>query len=272
MPRAHRRNWIAVTVFVLALAAGDAHASVSMAIDPEFTVVEPGGEFTVDIVLAEAGDPINGYDAIVGYDPSRLELVSPARRSDAEGPLFVDACPQRFLNIAVSEDSTAVTVSHVLLCAGANVVGPGSIFTLRFRARATIGQTQLTLFDGTAAYDAGEFVEPLVMRDARVWIGDATGAPARPAWVQLRAVPNPFNPRTELRYELSEPQRVCLEVYDAAGRRVDTIYEGWAAPGPFRHSWDGRDGSGRPVASGVYFARLTTPAGIHEVTSMVLVR
>jgi len=272
MPHAHKRNWFALTAFVLAFTAGDARASVSMAISPEFTVVPPGAEFVVDVVLAEAGDPINGYDAVVGYDPSRLELVLPVPRSAGEGPLFVDACQQRFLFVAVEGDSTAVTVSHVLLCAGATVEGPGSTYALRFRARDILGQTHLSLLEGTAAYDAGELVEPLSTRDARVWIGEPSASPVPAARVRLSAVPNPFNPRTELHFRFAEPARVRLEVFDVSGRRIDTIYEGWAPSGPFRHSWDGRDGRGRLLASGVYLARLTTPSGIHAVTRMVLVR
>ena len=272
MPYAHRIKWIVLIVLAVAFAAEDARSAVSIAIDPEFTVVAPGEEFTVDVVLAEVGDAINGYDALVGFDPSRLELILPIPRSAGEGPLFKDACPQRFLNVAVSADSTVVTVSHVLLCAGVTVEGPGVTYTLRFRAREVVGQTHLNLVDGTAAYDAGDYVEPLVKRDARVWIGEPSSSPAAPPHARLRAVPNPFNPRTELLYEFSYSQRVTVEVFDAAGRRIDTIYEGWASSGPFRLTWDGRDGRGRLLASGVYFARMTTPDGIHAATRMVLVR
>lgn len=272
MPRVHRRNCIVLLVFVAALAAGDAGAAVSIAIEPEFSVVAPGTEFSVSISIPEAGAPINGYDAVVGYDPTRLELLLPLPRSAGEGPLFAEACPQRFLNIAVAPDSTAVTVSHVLLCAGVTVTGPGETYRLDFRARDVIGQTHVTLLEGTAAYDAGNYVEPLESRGARVWIGDPSTAPAPRPTARLTAVPNPFNPRTELRFELDQPQRVTLDVFDAAGRRIETVFDGWASSGPFRLTWDGRDGRGRSLASGVYLARLTTSTGLHAVTRMVLVR
>lgn len=272
MPRAYHMHCIALFAIAAVLAAADARAAVSIAITPESTIVAPGAEFTVDIGLSEAGDAINGYDAVVGFDPERLELLLPIPRSAGEGALFTDACPQRFLYISVEDDSSAVTVSHVLLCAGARVTGPGDTYQLRFRARSIVGQTHLTLLDGTAAYDGGEYVEPLSTFDAAVWVGEGSAAPARPVRPRLVAVPNPFNPRTEIRYEFARSERVRLEIFDLAGRRLDTIFEGTASSGPFRFVWDGRDGRGLSLASGVYFARLTTATGIDAVTRMVLVR
>jgi hypothetical protein len=272
MPRVHRRDCIVLLVFVAALAAGDAGAAVSIVIDPEFSVVAPGAEFSVSISFAEDGDPINGYDAVVGYDPTRLELILPLPRSAGEGPLFTEACPQRFLNIAVAPDSTTVTVSHVILCAGVTVTGPGETYRLDFRARDVIGQTHIALLEGTAAYDAGNYVEPLESRGARVWVGDASAAPVLRTTPQLIAVPNPFNPRTELRCELDQSQSVSLDVFDATGRRIATIFDGWASSGPFRITWDGRDERGRPVASGAYFARLTSSVGVRALARMVLIR
>jgi hypothetical protein len=272
MPRVHHSYWIALLVLSVTLLAEEACAGVSLAISPESTVVTPGAEFTVDVVVAAVGDPFNGYDAIVGYDPARLELILPLPRSAGEGALFKDACPQRFLNVAVAGDSASVTVSHVLLCAGTTVSGPGPVYQLRFRARGILGQTHLMLLDGTAAYDSGDYVEPVETSDARVWIGDASSTPVIPDRPGIFAVPNPFNPRTEIRGELAESQVVRLEVFDAAGRRIDLIFEGWVPSGPFRFTWNGRDAHGRSLASGVYHALLTTGSGTHAVTRMVLVR
>ena len=120
------RSLRAAVVFVVSVYSGGAVAQgTGLAIDPALTVIDPGQEFTVDIVVPEAGTPINGYDAVVGFDPLRLELLLATPRSLGEGALFTSACAQRFLDITVRFDSTAVTVSHVLLCAGTSVAGPG---------------------------------------------------------------------------------------------------------------------------------------------------
>jgi len=69
--------------------------------------------------------------------------------------------------------------------------------------------------------------------------------------------PNPFNPATEIRYELFTPVPVRLQIYDTAGRLVRTLVDApLQRPGPHSLRWDGRDGYGATVASGVYFYRL----------------
>ena len=81
-------------------------------------------------------------------------------------------------------------------------------------------------------------------------------------------VPNPFNPRTEITFELARAVDVRLEVFDARGRRVASLVEGTLGAGLHRVSWDGRDAFGATMASGVYFARLDTGDGVrtHKMT------
>jgi hypothetical protein len=75
------------------------------------------------------------------------------------------------------------------------------------------------------------------------------------------AVPNPFNPTTELQFSLPESGQVSLRLYDVSGRLVRIVHEGRLEAGRHRRPWDGRDQAGRPVASGSYFARLVTSSG-----------
>jgi hypothetical protein len=73
--------------------------------------------------------------------------------------------------------------------------------------------------------------------------------------------PNPFNPSTTIAYEIpSATTRASLVVYDVRGARVRTLFEGTAKPGRHLVAWDGRNDAHDPVASGVYFYRLSTPA------------
>jgi hypothetical protein len=68
--------------------------------------------------------------------------------------------------------------------------------------------------------------------------------------------PNPFNPATEIRYELAEPGHVRLKVFDAAGRLLRTIIDERRPAGRHQARWDGCDDRGRRLASGVYLYRL----------------
>ena len=97
------------------------------------------------------------------------------------------------------------------------------------------------------------------------------------AWLMNRLregfciTPNPFNPRTELRFALAQPGRVVLAVHDLTGRRVAVLADRELAAGPHTFPWQGRDTAGRTVASGVYVARLVTAEGT-TTTRLTLLR
>ncbi len=94
----------------------------------------------------------------------------------------------------------------------------------------------------------------LLPRDVAAPVPDAT--PARFALHPCQ--PNPFNPRTTVRYDLPRAAPVVLAIYDLSGRRVRTLRDGADEPaGSHEAEWDGRDDGGRVVPSGVYVCRLT---------------
>lgn len=90
---------------------------------------------------------------------------------------------------------------------------------------------------------------------ATVAVGLTGESPPPPA-LNLRNVPNPFNPVTEFRFNLLRTSDVQLRIYSLKGETVCTLRGGRLAPGPAVLNWDGRDGSGHPVGSGAYIYRL----------------
>lgn len=72
----------------------------------------------------------------------------------------------------------------------------------------------------------------------------------------LPANPNPFNPATKLRFDLPLSGPVKLTVHDIEGRLVRTLADGQVAAGRHAYLWDGKDGAGRSMPSGLYFVRL----------------
>ena len=89
-------------------------------------------------------------------------------------------------------------------------------------------------------------------------VADGSGVriPVAPAGRLLPAAPNPFNPRTTIRFALDSDGAVQLGIFDLAGRRVRTLADGSYAAGEHRLSWEGRDDEGRRLNSGVYLLRL----------------
>jgi hypothetical protein len=68
--------------------------------------------------------------------------------------------------------------------------------------------------------------------------------------------PSPTRGSAHLGYSLAHLGLVRLELFAVNGTRVRVLDSGIREAGPHQVTWDGRDGSGREVASGAYFARL----------------
>lgn len=87
----------------------------------------------------------------------------------------------------------------------------------------------------------------------------------------MTAVPNPFNPNTQIRYWVPSRSMTRLIIYDAEGRRVRTLVDTPKPAGLHAVVWDGRNDCGNAIASGVFFARLETGHSV-RVRKLVLLK
>jgi len=80
----------------------------------------------------------------------------------------------------------------------------------------------------------------------------------------LSVSPNPFNPQTTFTFAVPADARSArLTIYGVDGRLVRTLHVG-ATPGEYSLTWRGRDDDGRPVSSGVFFARLVIDEQVYD--------
>ena len=78
--------------------------------------------------------------------------------------------------------------------------------------------------------------------------------------------PNPFNPETKINFDIAENSNVKLSVYDMSGRLISVLIDNKLNSGKYSVSF-----SGKELGSGVYFARLETPA-YSSIIRMILIK
>jgi M6 family metalloprotease-like protein len=147
------------------------------------------------------------------------------------------------------------TVSHPTTSYIDYSVSPGNFDTVYYKIRA---------FDNTSL--GSVFSYPVWMKSnhqqklqSDPGEGEPTGTPRQ--YSLYPCYPNPFNPVTTVGFELPEPGRVSLIVFDAVGREVATLVDGYRESGIHRMDWNAS-----LVASGAYFLRI----GVRDVSGNVV--
>ncbi len=129
-----------------------------------------------------------------------------------------------------------------------------------FTATAVSGQGSLQFNLGPSQTNPDH---PWVLIELDAVDGDGVGVPDSNPLPETFALypgyPNPFNPKTTIRYDLPEPSAVRILIYDIAGRQVRTLISASnVEAGRHEVAWNGRDDRGRTLAAGVYFYLLET--------------
>jgi hypothetical protein len=131
--------------------------------------------------------------------------------------------------------------------------------------RTTAGTWRLRAVDRSAR-DVGNIRDfTLHVQGEPVSVGGGGEAAPR-AFVFYGCSPNPFNARTEFRFDLMRSGRVRLAIFDLLGREVALVEDGWLAAGFHRVPFAAAD-----LPSGLYFARLTSERAA-QVKKMVLLK
>jgi len=123
------------------------------------------------------------------------------------------------------------------------------VFYSTFFGESPVGLAYTAGLDPPTALMYQELADPVMT--------SVSDLPLAVSSLTLLAHPNPFNPSTEIRFDLPEPAEVTLTIFDTAGRRVRMLTHGARLDaGAQRLRWNGCDDEGRRVGSGLYFAKL----------------
>jgi hypothetical protein len=75
---------------------------------------------------------------------------------------------------------------------------------------------------------------------------------------EISAFPNPFNPETNVRLELSVGQHIKIDIYNILGEKVNTIFNGYIKAGNSTFNWNAKNNSGITLPAGIYFITVSS--------------
>lgn len=154
--------------------------------------------------------------------------------------------------------------------------GKSNVLTVTFTAISNNGVNVLLDLEFTAmlaALDFSNLLPLLTVNDATV----NTAVQERSANASLpkdfalgQNFPNPFNPETEISYELPGQSQMTITVFNLMGQRVRTLLNSRIAAGRHTVRWDGKDETGQSVPSGVYLYRMAAEGHVYQKTMALL--
>jgi hypothetical protein len=82
--------------------------------------------------------------------------------------------------------------------------------------------------------------------------------------------PNPFNPETKIRIEISKTSFATIKVYNSLGKEITTLLDNELAPGSYSINWEAKDSNGNILPSGVYLIRMTVDNYTETIKGLLL--
>ncbi len=219
------------------------------------TVPPVGQTFTVELHLVANGE-IQGLSVPLQWDD---QVVEPIETTTGE---FVD---QQSVAGLLLVPQLGTVDAALLGPAAEGFYGYGTLATLTFEV---IGAGDPGI--GLGAIRARDLNNADVAIEEAVVTGVAELSDLPQVTVLHQNMPNPFNPRTTIAFDLAEAGRVRVRIFSIDGALVRTLVDEEFAAGRYQKIWDGKDRSGRGVASGAYFFRLETPTSVQNKRMMLI--
>ncbi len=254
----------AVSLFLFA-GIVPSYAQVTLRFSPPDTTIEAASFGRLSVMVDDAID-IRTINVVVTYDTNIVKSIG-----GEAGALYTDGGFFTFQGF--EEDTLGQWNGYaVLMGSGLAIYGPGELYWWDFETLAE-GVTPIISLEADISDIEGDWYPDVSLDSTTIIVGDPLSAVDDVPGLRsdLRLYPNPFNPRTEIFFDLAQSGWIELTVYDVRGRQVVVLHDGTAPAGQFKSSWNGLDSSGLAQPGGVYLFRMSTPAG-RSVTKGVLLK
>jgi hypothetical protein len=222
-----------------------------------------------DCMVVRLGEPLKVNDGSV-----KVPLLIMG-----DGQVFAAGMDLAYNPKAKIMDISAAVFSSLL---ATNTEQPGSVSISMVNGNGLIGQNGAVVWftfnlehyadcglaiESVRLYDAGG--KPIQAEIAAITSGAYGDLPNN---VALYNFPNPFNAQTSIYCHLDRPAPIRLSIYNRTGQLVRELYAGYIFSNRAQILWDGKDGAGVTVPSGIYFCRMIANGKSVLVEKMVLMK
>ena len=199
---------------------------------------------------------VQGYGLRVAFDATKLEFLG----TRGIGPsLLVENAEQGAALVTIPAEGEAMVADAF----GSLIEGNGELVILQFRVLDPAVPGQVEIAEAVVSDGNG------LTNVLGAYLAEVRAMPVDYALGQN--FPNPFNPETQIAYQLPESAKVSLIVYNLLGQQVRELVNGSHEAGFYRVNWDGKDAIGRSVGSGIYFAHMRSGT-FSNVKKMLLLK
>ncbi len=134
----------------------------------------------------------------------------------------------------------------------------------------SIRTTLSTLFTNTEPRDMVPNFVPGIITMSGTDVRDVNPGQRPQSYSLSQNYPNPFNANTQISFALPQAGKTTLEIFNILGQKVNMLVDEYMTAGFKIVNWDGRDGSGREVPSGIYFYRLHSEKFLQTKKMLIL--
>ena len=261
------QSWQAVpgTAFIRAKVSYLESPHTASFLMPEVLYGLPGQAVSVPLNVSNLnGSTVDSLQVDLTYDVSILELDFISFGNSISSDWTITGLDTSLTGrISISTNSgTPITTDETLLSANFQV-----------KSNAVLGDSGQVLLERLVA-NGGQLYT--ITRNTKIFISDGSlvsdKKTVQPQDFELyQNYPNPFNPTTNIEYQIPKPAQVRITISDMLGRHIKTLVNSNKSTGNYTTMWNATDENNRPVAAGLYFAKMEA-GDFSKVVKLALVR